>query len=88
MVRVDKLQGVVRAKLDLKESRLTLDFAPGVAVSPAEVRSVMVNAGYTPGPFRIEEISVGAPLDNRPGWVKIKHPSSHSALVRWLEINF
>lgn len=88
MVRVYQLQGVVRAKLDLKESRLTLDFAPGVVVSPAEIRSVMVNAGYSPGPFKIQEISVNAPPDNRPGWVTIKHPRSHSALIRWLEINF
>ena len=88
MVRVYQLQGVVRAKLDLKESRLTLDFAPGVVVSPTEIRSVMVNAGYSPGPFKIEEISVNAPPDNRPGWIKVKHPRSHSALVRWLEINF
>lgn len=88
MVRVNKLQGVVRAKLDLKESRLTLDFAPGVVVSPAEIRGVMVNAGYSPGPFKIQEISVNAAPDNRPGWVKIKHPRSHSALIRWLDINF
>lgn len=88
MVRVEKLRGVVRAKLDLKKSQMTLDFLPGVAVSPEEIRSVMVNAGYTPGPFKIENIPVSAPPDNRPGWIKIKHPHSRSAFVRWLEINF
>lgn len=88
MVRVNQLQGVERAKFDLKESRLTLDFAPGVAVNSAEIRNVMVNAGYSPGPFQIQQIPVTAPPDHRPGWVKIKHPHSRWALVRWLEVNF
>lgn len=88
LVRIDKLPGVVRAKFDLKKSQLTLDFLPGVVVSPDDIRKVMVDAGYTPGPFKIDNIPVSAPPDNRPGWVKIKHPRSRSALVRWLEINF
>ena len=88
LVRVDKLPGVVRAKFDLKKSQLTLDFLPGTVVSPEQIRRVMVDAGYTPGPFKIENVPVTAPPDNRPGWVKIKHPKSRSALVRWLEINF
>ncbi len=88
LVRIDKLPGVVRAKFDLKKSQLTLDFLPGVVVSPEEIRNVMVDAGYTPGPFKIENIPVSAPPDNRPGWINIKHPRSRSAFVRWLEINF
>ncbi|HET9088361.1 MAG TPA: hypothetical protein VFN53_12650 [Acidobacteriaceae bacterium] len=88
LVRIETLPGVVRAKFDLKKSQLTLDFLPGAAVYPDEIRKVMVDAGYTPGPFKIENIPVSAPPDNRPGWVNIKHPRSRSALVRWLEINF
>ncbi|GEM_PF-6073663 len=87
-VRLYQLSGVEWAKFDLKKSQITLDFAPGVAVHPDEIQKVMVDAGYKPGPVRIQTLLPEDASKTGPGWVKIKHPSAKNPLLRWLQLNF
>jgi copper chaperone CopZ len=87
-VRLYQLPGVDWAKYDLKQSRITLDFKPGVTVTPEEIQQVMIAAGYKPGPVTIESHAVSEVFESGPGWVKIKHPRSKHAIVRWFELNF
>jgi hypothetical protein len=84
-VRLYRAPGVEWAKFDLKKSQLTLDFKPGVSVTPDEIRKIMASAGYRPGPVRIER---AAPVRTGPGWVRIKHPAGSNPLVRWFQLNF
>lgn len=87
-VRLYQLPGVEWAKFDLKKSRITLDFKPGVTVTPKEIQQVMVSAGYKPGPVRIEVLAASKVSETGPGWVKIKHPTSKNPVLRWLQLNF
>ena len=66
-VRLYQLAGVQSAKFDLKKSRITLDFQPGVTVSSQDIRQVMVDAGYKPGPEfkRLLAIAEDAQLEGR-----------------------
>jgi copper chaperone CopZ len=67
MVQLYQLDGVASAKLDLKKSQITLDFQPGVNVTQDEIYQVMVDAGYKPGPVKIEPLRGDAALENGPG---------------------
>ncbi len=87
-VRLYTLNGLARYKFDIPDSLMTLDFEPGVKVNPAEVRSVMVKAGYRPGPFKIEALPVKDATDEGRGWFKPPKVDSRSAFIRWLRINF
>ncbi|MDQ6664092.1 MAG: hypothetical protein M3Z23_06840 [Acidobacteriota bacterium] len=87
-VRLYQLPGVDWAKFDLKKSRITLDFKPGVTVTPQEIRDVMTGAGYKPGPVQILSLAANDATQTGPGWVKIKHPSSKNPVVRWFQLNF
>lgn len=87
-VRLYRLPGVKAAKFDLKKSRITVDFQPGVSAGERDIQRVMIDAGYKPGPVRIESLPLHAISETGPGWVKIKHPESGKALVRWFELNF
>jgi copper chaperone CopZ len=87
-VRLYQLPGVEWAKYDLKKSRITLDFKPGVTVTPKEIEQVMVGAGYKPGPVKIEVLEASAASQTGPGWVRIKHPTSKNAVIRWFQLNF
>ncbi|MDQ2900367.1 MAG: hypothetical protein M3Y07_11290 [Acidobacteriota bacterium] len=87
-VRLYQLPGVDWAKFDLKKSRITLDFKPGVAVTPEEIQNVMTGAGYKPGPVQIQLLAANQVSEVGPGWVKIKHPSSKNPVVRWFQLNF
>lgn len=87
-VRLYQLQGLESAKFDLKKSQITLDFAAGVTVTPKEIRQVMVDAGYKPGPVRLQSLLPGAAAENGPGWMKIKHPAAKNAFIRWFQLNF
>lgn len=87
-VRLYQLAGVQSAKFDLKKSRITLDFQPGVTVSSRDIRQVMVAAGYKPGPVDIQLLSPRDVTETGPGWVKIKHPRSKNGFVRWVQLNF
>lgn len=87
-VRLYQLPGVDWAKFDLKKSRITLDFKPGVAVTPEEIQNVMTGAGYKPGPVQIQLLAANQVSEVGPGWVKIKHPASKNPVVRWFQLNF
>ena len=87
-VRLYQLQGLEWAKFDLKLSRMTLDFQPGVAVAEKAIQDVMVSAGYKPGPVKIESLDAQEVSETGPGWVRIKHPKSKNPIVRWFELNF
>lgn len=87
-VRLYQLEGVEYAKYDLKQSRITLDFQPGVMVSEKQVQEVMSSAGYKPGPVTLQTLSAAEVSENGPGWVKIKHPTAKNAVVRWFQLNF
>jgi len=87
-VRLNQLSGLEWAKFDLKKSRITLDFQPGITVTEKEIRNVMVSAGYKPGPVTIEALAPEQVSETGPGWVKVKHPRARNPLKRWLELNF
>ncbi len=87
-VRLYQLPGVEWAKFDLKKSRVTLDFKPGVTVTAEDIQQVMSSAGYKPGPVKIELLAASAASQTGPGWMKIKHPTSKNAIVRWFQLNF
>lgn len=88
LVPLGDISGVRAAKLDLKISRITIDFEPGTPVTQAEIRNVMVKAGYKPGPVRIEQVAESSQAETGPGWLMIRHPQSGNAFVRWMKINF
>lgn len=88
LVPLTRLQGADAAKLDLKLSRITIDFADGASVSQDEIRQVMVEAGYRPGNILIARLPEGRASETGPGWIRIKHPRARNPLVRWLEENF
>jgi len=87
-VRLYQLQGVEWAKYDMKKARITLDFLPGVTVTEQQIKQVMASAGYKPGPVTIEMLAADKASRLGPGWVKIKHPQSKNAVVRWFQLNF
>lgn len=87
-VRLYRLDGIDAAKYDLKKAQITLDFKPGVTVTPDQIREVMKSAGYKPGPVQFQLIEPAELKETGPGWVKIKHPSSKNAVVRWFQLNF
>lgn len=87
-VRLYQLPGVDAAKFDLKKSRITLDFKPGVTVTTEQIQQVMIGAGYKPGPVIIQLLSPGEVSETGPGWVKIKHPTSRNPVIRWFQLNF
>jgi copper chaperone CopZ len=87
-VRLYQLPGVDSAKFDLKKSRITLDFKPGVTVTAEDIQGVMKSAGYKPGPVQITQLDPGEVSETGPGWMKIKHPASHNPVIRWFQLNF
>jgi hypothetical protein len=87
-VRLYQHPEVEWAKFDLKKSRITLDFRPGVAVTPDEIQGIMIEAGYKPGLVTIQSLPVSEASETGPGWMKIKHPKSKNSIVRWFELNF
>lgn len=87
-VRLYQLQGLEWAKFDLKQSRMTLDFKPGVTTTKKAIQDVMVSAGYKPGAVTIESLAPGEVSKTGPGWVKIKHPKSKNPIIRWFQLNF
>ena len=87
-VRLYQLEGLEWAKFDLKKSRLTLDFKPGVAVTEREIQNVMMSAGYKPGPIKVESLTLSEASETGPGWVRIKHPQSRNPVIRWFQLNF
>jgi hypothetical protein len=88
LVPLGQIQGVRATKLDLKKSLITIDFDPGIPVTKAEMRQVMENAGYKPGPVAMEHIPVSKVSEIGPGWRTVKHPRSKNVLIRWLKMNF
>ncbi len=87
-VRLYQHPEVEWAKFDLKKSRITLDFKPGVTVTPDEIQEIMIDAGYKPGPVTIQSLPASEASETGPGWMKIKHPKSKNPIVRWFELNF
>ncbi len=88
LVPLSEMQGVTAAKLDLKLSRITIDFAAGVTVTQEEMRQAMVDAGYRPGPITIVNIPKESATESGHGWIRIKHPKTGNPVVRWIEENF
>jgi hypothetical protein len=87
IVRLNRMDGAEWAKLDLKKSQITVDFAPGIEVTPEIIQQAERQAGYKPGPVTIEPLT---PLVDRsaPGWQRLKHPRTKSPVARWFELNF
>ena len=88
MVRLRAVEGVEWAKFDLKKSRLTLDFAPGYSITEPQMQRVEREAGYRPGPVKIERVDTAGIARTGPGWMKIKHPNGGNAVSRWWQANF
>lgn len=88
LVPLSKIQGATAAKLDLKISRITIDFAPGATVTQKEMRQVIVDAGYRPGPIAIVQLPEGGAAESGSGWIRIKHPKTRNPIAHWIEENF
>jgi hypothetical protein len=88
LVPLSHIQGVRATKLDLNKSLITIDFDPGTSVSKAEMRQVMANAGYKPGPVAIEYIPISEVSETGNGWRAVKRPRSKNPLIRWFRMNF
>ena len=88
LVPLEKIEGVRATKLDLKKSLITIDFDPGISVTRAEMRQVMVDAGYRPGAVTIQHLPVAKASETGPGWMLIKHPHSRHSVIRWFQTNF
>lgn len=88
LVRLRSVEGVEWAKLDLKKSLLTLDFAPGFSITEAQMQQVERESGYRPGAVKLEMLDTARISRSGPGWMKIKHPTGGSALSRWMRENF
>ena len=88
LVPLMHMQGVSAAKLDLKPSLITIDFADGVPVSQEKIRHVIIEAGYRPGNVLIQRFPERQARETGPGWIRINHPKTKNPLVRWLEENF
>lgn len=88
LVPLTQMHGVRAAKLDLKPSHITIDFADGASVSKAKIQRVMVEAGYRPGNVSIQRLPEQQASEAGPGWMRIKHPRTKSRFLRWLEVNF
>ncbi len=87
IVRLNRLDGAEWAKLDLKKSQITVDFAKGTKVTAESMQQVEREAGYKPGPVQIEPLT-GAVDRSAPGWTKLKHPRTKNQVARWIELNF
>jgi copper chaperone CopZ len=87
-VRLSRLRGVEWAKYDLKKSMITLDFQPGVTVTPAEIGEAMSSAGYKPGAVHLEQVPQPDTYEHRLGWNKIKRPTVKNPVGRWFQVNF
>jgi hypothetical protein len=87
-VRLYQHPEVEWAKFDLKKSRITLDFRPGVTVTSEEIQRIIIDAGYKPGPVTIQSLPPNQASETGPGWMKLKHPTSKNPIVRWFELNF
>ena len=87
-VRLYRLPGANAAKYDLKKSRITVDFAPNVRITEDDMRRVMLEAGYKPGPVTIQTLASSDASETGPGWVKLKHPTSKNPVARWFQLNF
>ena len=88
LVPLGKMQGVRAAKLDLKISRITIDFAGGNTVTEAEMRQIIVDAGYRPGPIAIVQLPEQGASESGSGWIRIKHPKTRNPIAHWIEENF
>jgi len=88
LVRLRSVEGVEWAKLDLKKSLLTLDFAPGFTITEAQMQQVERESGYRPGAVKIETLDTAQIARNGPGWMRIKHPKGGNGLSRWFQENF
>lgn len=87
IVRLNQMEGAEWAKLDLKKSQITVDFAPGAEVTPESLQQAERQAGYKPGPVTIERLA--PPVDHSaPGWKRLKHPRTKNPVARWIELNF
>jgi hypothetical protein len=87
-VRLYQLPGVEWAKYDLKQSRITLDFAPGSSVTPEAIQEVMKGAGYKPGKVLLDQVDKPDHYEHKLGWNKIRRPSTKNPVGRWFQLNF
>lgn len=86
--RLYQTQGLARYKFNLRDSLMILDFQPGVTVPPSEIKQLMVDAGYRPGPFSMQQLPLSALSNNGSGWIEAPHASGRSPFVTWLKMNF
>ncbi|GEM_PF-3542095 len=87
-LRASRLKGLRCFRFDIPHARFTLDFAPGRKVSESEIRRMVIKAGYTPGPIKIQELPLSemntftpGELGDRYGWCG--HKQSVGLWSRW-----
>lgn len=89
LVRLYSLPALESAQFNLRRSSVVLDFPPGSPlVTTGQIQRIEKDAGYRPGQVEIQKIPARSFAENGPGWMKIKHPQSKYAVVRWLKQNF
>jgi hypothetical protein len=86
--RLYQTQGLARYKFNLRDSEMVVDFKPGVFVRPAEITQLMVQAGYRPGPFSLQQLPANTLSAHGSGWMEAPSASDGSPLSRWLKMNF
>ncbi len=89
LVRLYSLPTLESAQFNLRQSSVVLDFPPGSApVTSDEIQRIEKDAGYRPGQVQIQQIPASRFAESGPGWMKIKHPRSRDAMMRWMKQNF
>ena len=89
LVRLYSLPALESAQFNLRRSSVVLDFPPGSPlVTTGQIQRIEKDAGYRPGQVEIQKIPARSFAEDGPGWMKIKHPQSKYAVVRWLKQNF
>lgn len=89
IVSLYSLPSLRSVQCNLKQSSIVMDFPPGTPpITTEEIQHVEKLAGYRPGPVEVQRIPVQAFAENGPGWIKMKHPQSRNAFIRWVKQNF
>ncbi|MGC9200144.1 MAG: hypothetical protein ACP5E5_14625 [Acidobacteriaceae bacterium] len=89
LVRLYSLPSLESAQFNLRQSSLVMDFPPGAPpITSKQIQRIEKDAGYRPGNVEIQQMPVQKFAENGPGWIKIEHPQSKYAVVRWLKQNF
>jgi hypothetical protein len=88
-VRLYKIPDLMAYRFDLGSVLLTLDFMPGVRVTPELINSISIKAGYTPGPYTLRYLPISlARGELKQALERRREQADESAFTRWWKMNF